>query len=399
MFHTNNSLIENISEEFNIKNEEANNIINSLFNKISNFILDGNKFYMNGIGTISIDNNGNILFSNNEYNNQYLESTNDNKIKVLFLEKPIYMSIFKNIRYISKNQKVYIEKFGSFYNFNIKFKADSYLKNIVLNKFNNNDVIEIIDENEKTHNKLNKFNIKEEDTLEEIIDNKDNNLEESNYIEMKEYTDEELLDINNITENINDTINIKKENKKSIKKLYLFLSIFIITLILYFISRENIAKINNNVENKKLYDIVNSYFNRIDSVELIYTTSKDMYYWDISKYLYGNATYWPLIYAYNNEKYSINNIIKKKSKIIYRNIPEFNNISDKNNFNNTLSKSFLCIYPILSNDNKFNHSLWALKLSAYYDINVFKNNSNIIPEKIYNYILDKDKSISSFIEN
>ena len=47
------------------------------------------------------------------------------------------------------------------------------------------------------------------------------------------------------------------------------------------------------------------------------------------------------------------------------------------------------------NDKKLSHSLWALKLSAYYDINVFKNNASIMPEQTYNDILRENNGIKN----
>ena len=46
MFKTNYTLIENISNEFNIDKNEINIIIKELFDKITLSIINGNKFYM-----------------------------------------------------------------------------------------------------------------------------------------------------------------------------------------------------------------------------------------------------------------------------------------------------------------------------------------------------------------
>ena len=53
----------------------------------------------------------------------------------------------------------------------------------------------------------------------------------------------------------------------------------------------------------------------------------------------------------------------------------------------------MLLYPILTNDRKLKHALWALKLSAYYDLNVFKNNADMIPENTYNNIVKESSSI------
>ncbi|WP_241210481.1 hypothetical protein [Brachyspira hampsonii] len=180
-----------------------------------------------------------------------------------------------------------------------------------------------------------------------------------------------------------------------IRVILIIIIIFILGIAssIYYSSSRIIS--DNSIENRKLYDIVNEYFNEIDSANLTYITSKDMYYWDIAKTLYGDATYWPLIYAYNNDKFKISNVIRKGSTISYRNIADFYSIKDIKYLNNTLSKSYIYVYPVLTNDNKYNHALWALKLSAYYDLNVFKNNSNIMPKEIYTEILNNNNTIST----
>ena len=249
--------------------------------------------------------------------------------------------------------------------------------------------------------------------------------EKINYPEMKEYSEEELLDINNFDEKyINDlkenttaNKNIEKEllnikntkeldNKKMNKKkesselfkgilkvalIIIFILIIGIFVSIYYGSNKIVA--SNNIENQKLYDVVNTFFNSMNAASLSYITSKDMYYWDIAKYLYGDATYWPLLYSYNNDKYKISNVIKKGSSISYRNIPDFYSYKEIKNLDNTLSKSYMLLYPILINDRKLKHALWALKLSAYYDLNVFKNNADMIPENTYNNIVKESSSI------
>ena len=215
---------------------------------------------------------------------------------------------------------------------------------------------------------------------------------------------QELQNKENTNTNIKKLGNKKMENKKPKRDSTLFVGIIRVILIIIFVLIIGIAtsiyynnKIlsNNSIENQKLYDIVNEYFNQIDSANLSYITSKDMYYWDIAKVLYGDATYWPLLYAYNNDQYKISNVIRKGSSISYRNIPDFYSIREIRYLNNTLSKSYIYIYPILTNDNKINHALWALKLSAYYDLNVFKNNSNIMPEETYLEILNNNNTINT----
>ena len=514
MLNTNNKLLENISNEFNIENNEAENIVQKLFSKITSSILNKNRFYIYKVGILSLDKNNNIILNKEDENfDESLESLNvtNNNIKNIFLEKSIYKSIFKNIGDISKEENVYIKDFGTFSN--TSFEADDYLKNKIKESDNNEIAEDILDElDNQIKNKNLNYNSNDDESKEEIeeiieitdeeskeeenksidnnvvgniwknynsidlnsmiknlnekevIENKsekvekaeeskiNNNISDNNnndYPEMKEYSKEELLDINhfdkedleyNDTDNKGDIkeeadklleVNIQKElfnknnnnnnktlntnikksgnktmDKKNIKRssslfvgiirvIFIIIIIFILGIAstIYYSSNKMIS--SNNIENKKLYDIVNEYFNQIDSANLSYITSKDMYYWDIAKTLYGDATYWPLLYAYNNDKFKISNVIKKGSTISYRNIPDFYSVREIKYLNNTLSKSYIYVYPILTNDNKYNHALWALKLSAYYDLNVFKNNSNVIPEETYMEILNNNSTINT----
>ncbi|WPC25015.1 hypothetical protein N4239_04260 [Brachyspira hyodysenteriae] len=508
MLGTNNKLLEDISSEFNIENDEAENIIQKLFSKITSSILDKNRFYIYKVGILSLDNNNNITLNTEDENfDESLESLNvtNNNIKNIFLEKSIYKSICKNIADILKEEDIYIKNFGTFSKNN--FEADSYLKNKIKELDNNEitedildeldsqiknkkinyqdekeeieEIVEVTDEeNKEEENKsidnnvvgniwknynsidlnsmiknLNEKEDKKNDSEETVVEKKEEKEEKDNisdnknngYPEMKEYSKEELLDINHFdkedlesnisvnneedkkeTENIllesniqkellnnKETLNtnIKKSGKNTMDKnnvkrknvllvgiirvIIIIIVIFIIGIAssIYYNSNKIIS--SNRIENRKLYDIVNEYFNEIDSANLSYVTSKDMYYWDIAKTLYGDATYWPLIYAYNNDKFKISNVIRKGSTISYRNIPDFYSIREIRYLNNTLSKSYIYVYPILTNDNKYNHALWALKLSAYYDLNVFKNNSNIIPEETYTEILNNNNTITT----
>lgn len=514
MLNTNNKLLENISNEFNIENNEAENIVQKLFSKITSSILNKNRFYIYKVGILSLDKNNNIILNKEDENfDESLESLNvtNNNIKNIFLEKSIYKSIFKNIGDISKEENVYIKDFGTFSN--TSFEADDYLKNKIKESDNNEIAEDILDElDNQIKNKNLNYNSNDDESKEEIeeiieitdeeskeeenksidnnvvgniwknynsidlnsmiknlnekevIENKsekvekaeeskiNNNISDNNnndYPEMKEYSKEELLDINhfdkedleyNDTDNKGDIkeeadklleVNVQKElfnknnnnnnktlntnikksgnktmDKKNIKRsnslfvgiirvIFIIIIIFILGIAstIYYSSNKMIS--SNNIENKKLYDIVNEYFNQIDSANLSYITSKDMYYWDIAKTIYGDATYWPLLYAYNNDKFKISNVIKKGSTISYRNIPDFYSVREIKYLNNTLSKSYIYVYPILTNDNKYNHALWALKLSAYYDLNVFKNNSNVIPEETYMEILNNNSTINT----
>ncbi|WP_239662054.1 hypothetical protein [Brachyspira hyodysenteriae] len=111
MLGTNNKLLENISSEFNIENDEAENIIQKLFSKITSSILDKNRFYIYKVGILSLDQNNNITLNTEDENfDESLESLNvtNNNIKNIFLEKSIYKSICKNIADILKEEDIYI---------------------------------------------------------------------------------------------------------------------------------------------------------------------------------------------------------------------------------------------------------------------------------------------------
>ena len=274
MFSTSNKLIENISNEFNISDEESNQIIDKLFQKITFSILNGNRFYMDKLGIISINENKEILFTNEEDESfdDSLESISitSKDIKAIFLEKSIYKSIFKTIKDISKEEKVHIENFGTFLGNKITFEADKYLEDII-NNYNNEEIVEdILDEldnqiiNKRAENKNNEENLEEvveednniisdiwknktynsidlnsmiknlneqkneEDSEEkEEVSDVDNNTNDENnsendehsndYPEMKEYTKEELLDINNFnSDDLKD--DVKEDIKEDIKK-------------------------------------------------------------------------------------------------------------------------------------------------------------------------------------
>ena len=274
MFKTNYTLIENISNEFNIDKNEINIIIKELFDKITLSIINGNKFYMDKLGVISADEDKKIFFSNEDESfDESLESIDvkSKDIKDIFLEKSIFKSIFKNIKDISKSEHVYIENFGTFYyNSNIIFDPDTYLKNKVKNTENNEITEDILDElDNKILNKRIE-NINNDEILEEVIDEENNSIDDNiigniwknktynsidlntmikklnenektedsentviieeeknkkeekiDYPEMKEYSKEELLDINNFDEdylNENAEKNIKGKEMESHKE-------------------------------------------------------------------------------------------------------------------------------------------------------------------------------------
>ncbi|WP_300589948.1 hypothetical protein [uncultured Brachyspira sp.] len=407
-----NVYIENFgvfSNNINIK-FEADNILKNKIKKLNvNEIVED----------ISDDIDKKISYNKSEIINNKAEENNDDSLEEIVENKSIDLNnIIKKLNE-KENDKNKL-KTDNTYN-------DNSLEEISENKSidNNVNIIENIWKN-KTYKSidLNNMikNLNEKENGKNKLKTDNISSENNNYSEMKEYSKKELLDINNFdnddlkyqkkSKDNNKNLNIKKTKrrknnmeKKENTKRELFLNIIKIACIiifilivgiivsLYYSRNENI--VSNNIENQKLYDIVNVYFNEIDSVSLSYITSKDMYYWAIAKNLYGDSTYWPLIYAYNSEEYKINDIIKKGSSISYRNIPDFNSMKEIKYLNNIISKSYICIYPILMNDNKINHALWSLKLSAYYDLNVLKNNADMIPEEIYLDILENNNSMKT----
>ena len=191
------------------------------------------------------------------------------------------------------------------------------------------------------------------------------------------------------------------------------LIVIVAFITIFFITYPNANKnLTYDIGNNKLENIVNEYFDNIESTELLtYKLNSDMHYWDIAKELYNDFTYWVLIYAYN-KTYKVDAIIKKGSSIRYKNIQKkIQTVSNKNKkedtstdlsiedikyFYNTLSKSFLLLYPDFIGAKKNEHALWTLKLSYYYDKNVFMTNSNIIPDNAYSNVLENNGGIGSF---
>ena len=209
MFSTSNKLIENISNEFHINDEESNQIINKLFQKVTFSILNGNRFYMDKLGIISLNENKEILFSNEEDGSfdDSLESISitSKDIKDIFLEKSIYKSIFKNIKDISKEEKVHIENFGTFLGNKITFEADKHLKDII-NNYNNEEVVEDILEELDNQIISKRAENKNDENLEEIVE-EDNNII-SDIWKNKSYNN---IDLNSMIKNLNEKNDTKEE--------------------------------------------------------------------------------------------------------------------------------------------------------------------------------------------
>ncbi|MBW5398925.1 hypothetical protein E6A47_02520, partial [Brachyspira pilosicoli] len=221
-----------------------------------------------------------------------------------------------------------------------------------------------------------------------------------NKLEMKDYSKDELLDISNISDKeVKSNKSKQSSEKKETKGNFILLKIAAVIVVIIAVIMMLALNVNNNgsnnVDNEKLYNIVNGYFTNVKTANLSYTVSNNMYYWDIAKEIYGNSTYWPIISVYN--KYNIITPIKKGSKVTYKLLPRFCTVNDLKAFENTLSKSFIKVYPILQDGKKYNHAMWSLKLAAYYDIRVFKDNTNSISNETYTKILSQHSGFNDLL--
>ena len=394
---TSTILTKKLSSRFKKSKMEVIDLINQLFKEITLSIIDSKVFHIYDLGFIYVDKNCKLVFRSADIG--FDESIND--IADNEKKKEMYETILEAIRHaVDNGEKVYIECFGTFF-YNdgyIKFEPDEILLYVVDKRFNIKKLINNIS------NELDGFY-------------SDKNILESKtekYKSMKEYTESELLDINNFEKDFFSNENIKKSKKATNKDIsiapILITSIFIVAIALitiFFITYPNSNKnLIYGIDNKKLENIVDEYFNNIDSKELLtYKLTSDMYYWDISKELYDDFTYWALIYAYN-KRYKADAIIKKGSSIRYKDIRkniqsqtdsnETSTMEDIKYFYNTLSKSFLLLYPDFISAKKEEHALWTLKLSYYYDKNVFMTNSNIVPDNVYSNVLANNDGMGSF---
>lgn len=386
----NRANIENTHENYEedmVEIVDDNNYNDDSYNEENDDSIDNNvigNIWKNQSCESNIENNNNEEEYNNNYTIDDIINSNENYIEDNIIEedtiedKEERENDYPEMKEHTKEELLDINNFDS-----------SDLKNIDEGRIEENMEKEI---NDKTSS--------QEELLNASRSNED--LLETSKRESLEVLNKYENEIKNVQQSSTDS---KKNNiqKKSsslfggiLKVVCIIIFILIVGVIISnYYNKSSSISASNNVENQKLYDIVNTYFNKINSTSLSYITSKDMYYWDIAKSLYGDATYWPLIYSYNSGEYKISNIIKKGSSISYKSLQKPTSTKDIKLLNNTISKSYISIYPILVNDKKLSHSLWALKLSAYYDINVFKNNASIMPEQTYNDILRENNGIKN----
>ena len=436
---TSTILTRRLSSRFKKSKTEVIDLINRLFKKIILSIIDSKVFHIYDLGFIYVDKNCKLVFRSADIG--FDESIND--IADGDKEKEIYETILEAIRHaVDNGEKVYIECFGTFF-YNdgyIKFEPDEILLYVVDKRYNIKKIIEEISK-ELDYLYLNKNIIesKSKIKLENKFESK-NEIEDEKYLPMKEYTASELLDINNFEKEILADRQVKKPaaHKKTKKIVYkekpiiktnrkkkkigltpiLVAAVIVVIafIAIFFITYPNANKnLTYDINNGELENIVNEYFDNIGARELLtYNLTSDMYYWDISKELYDDVTYWALIYAYN-KRYKADAIIKKGTTINYKAIQKnpqtvnVNNdktkkentltalsIEDIKYFYNTLSKSFLLLYPDFISAKKEEHALWTLKLSYYYDKNVFMTNSNIVPDNVYSNVLANNDGMGSF---
>lgn len=435
---TSTILTKKLSSRFKKSKLEVTHLINQLFKKITLSVIDSKVFYIYDIGYIYVDKNCKLVFRSADI--AFDESIKD--IANGKNKKEMYETILETIRHaVDNGERIYIECFGTFFYESgyIKFEADEILLYVVDKRFNIKKIIEgIASELDDLYSNKNileskkeKYKSMTEYTASELLDI--NNFEEEFFVNntppkpvykhepISKKNIEENININNINNeednniieenNINEknNININKKKKKNIVPI-LIASIFVVAIvviaILFITYPKSKRNLSYDINNKKLENIVDEYFNNIDSQKLLsYELTSDMHYWDISKELYNDFTYWPLIYSYN-EIYKADALIKKGSSINYKDIKKssqsVNNKNKKENtltiedikyFYNTLSKSFLLLYPNFVGAEKNEHALWTLKLSYYYDKDVFMINSNMIPENVYSDILTKNGGI------
>lgn len=368
-----NKLLDRLcSARKNLDRNVVKDEINNLFENISALVLEKKIFFMYEVGNIFIDKNYNIAFRSADMGfdaSLYSIIAKIDDVNERLEKKKFFEAVFENIKHlVDHNESIYIDNFGTFF-YNkgyISFNADAVFVNRVDNKF---------------------FNEKAA-------------LSNENKLEMKDYSKDELLDISNISDkevksNKSKQSSEKKETKGNFILLKIAAVIVVIIAVIMMIALNVNNNGSNNVDNEKLYNIVNGYFTNVKTANLSYTVSNNMYYWDIAKEIYGNSTYWPIISVYN--KYNIITPIKKGSKVTYKLLPRFCTVNDLKAFENTLSKSFIKVYPILQDGKKYNHAMWSLKLSAYYDIRVFKDNTNSISNETYTKILSQHSGFNDLL--
>ena len=178
--------------------------------------------------------------------------------------------------------------------------------------------------------------------------------------------------------------------KKTALKVFI-ISLSMMVLIAFVVVFANKTRISNEKKaytnlNKELFDIVNNHFISINNDnDINYIVSENQYFWNMSKDVYKDSLYWPLIFALNQSLLKSTDIIDKGKNINYRVLSE----KDRNHeLDVTLAKSYLSLYEILEKENRPKHARWVIKLAAYFDFDTFKDSKGTIPDDIYNEALN-----------
>ncbi len=196
----------------------------------------------------------------------------------------------------------------------------------------------------------------------------------------------------------------KQKNEKNSKILPIIIGLSVALIIIYMTSvtfkrfkAPTVAQVPTVELKQTLSDTVDNYFSSAgENPKLRYTTDKDMYFWEISKSIYGESLYWPLIFALNTEKLQSTDIVKKGTQVFYKNIPETKKKFLKNDsINTTLSKSYLYLYEILTNERRPKHAVWVARLSAYFDKDTFKKWKKRIPSSLYDNIIKNTNGLGN----
>ena len=179
-------------------------------------------------------------------------------------------------------------------------------------------------------------------------------------------------------------------NKKSTLKVFI-ISLSMIILLSFVVIFANKIRISSKEKeyaslNEELFDIVNNHFISINNDnDINYIVSENKYFWDMSKDVYKESLYWPLIFALNQSLLKSTDIVQEGTNVNYRTLSEENRNHD---LDVTLAKSYLSLYEILEKENRPKHARWVVKLAAYFDFDTFKDSKGTIPEDIYNEVLN-----------
>lgn len=169
--------------------------------------------------------------------------------------------------------------------------------------------------------------------------------------------------------------------------------------LLYFVEERIFGK-KNKLYLKSVSGIARSHF--VNESIVKYRTEKDGFFWDIAEDIYGDYSYWVLLYAFNENTYKNNFYVKKFS---YIDIAEIGNdrmlgslgLIEKG-LAAALSEIYFSMYFFFWDSGKKSAALQMLLWSKIYDQNVFHDRSVEIPMKIYNDVNRVIPDEKSFLE-